>query len=159
MSSAAARAIIMSPRAAPGIATAVAPRVAGPATRADGRVGAALATNANFAPGARPSARGARWWREATTGGLRAAAANRDRYDVHGRDERCHRPLSLPERCAPLCVGANVGIEFIEIQISTAQAKFRPAVDEPPANPKIADEWLAGLFLGGTTNRRLTSAS
>jgi len=53
MSSAAARDIIMSPRAPPGIATAVAPRVAGPATRADGRVGAALATNANFAPGAR----------------------------------------------------------------------------------------------------------
>lgn len=46
-----------------------------------------------------------------------------------------------------------------EFAASLSRSRFRPAVDEPPANPKIGIEWLAGLFLGGTTNRRLTSAS
>jgi len=59
MSSAAARAIIWSPRtvAAPGITNAAGPRGAGPATREEWRAGAALATNASFAPAARPTAR------------------------------------------------------------------------------------------------------
>ena len=59
MSSAAARDIIWSPRtvAAPGITNAAGPRGAGPATREEWPAGAALATNASFAPAARPTAR------------------------------------------------------------------------------------------------------
>lgn len=59
ISSAVARAIIWSPRtvAAPGITNAAGPRGAGPATREEWPAGAALATNASFAPAARPTAR------------------------------------------------------------------------------------------------------
>ena len=97
MSSAAARDIIMSPRAPRGIATAVAPRVAGPATRADGRVGAALATNANFAPGARAIA--------LRRAGSESAAELTPAMTIDvmvvrfaGRVPTCHRPRSA-DRC------------------------------------------------------------